>query len=245
MKGKMFGCVTCTFNPIVGCLHGCKYCWARQLALTKLKHTKKYGDGFYPKLWKPAFKRKFKPDDFVFVSDMGDLFGWWVPPERIEQVFKHIKKFPKTTFLLLTKNPERYRSIKITVNCVCGATVESDIDHKVSGARPPESRLLHMIMVKHKRKMISIEPIMRFNMRRFVNWLREIKPEFVYVGLDNYNNHLPEPSIEEIDNLIRELEQFTKVYVKESVEHRRMGLKITMSEGISGVGYTIEKEIEE
>jgi len=42
-----------------------------------------------------------------------------------------------------------------------------------------------------------------------------IQPEFVAVGYDNYNNHLPEPPLEITENLIHGLEAYEiKVYRK-------------------------------
>ena len=55
---------------------------------------------------------RFKEGEFVFVQDMSDLFAGIVPEEYIQRVMGHIQKFPKTTFLLLTKNPNRYREFE-------------------------------------------------------------------------------------------------------------------------------------
>jgi len=88
---KMFPFVTKTWNPITGCLHGCKYCWAHSLN---------------------ELYRRFRSGDFVFVTDMGDLFGKWVDVEWIIKVFRVIKAHPEATFLLLTKNPQRYLGLE-------------------------------------------------------------------------------------------------------------------------------------
>ncbi len=47
-KRKMFNIVTATWNPISGCLYNCVYCWARELAITKLRNTQRYAKGFKP-----------------------------------------------------------------------------------------------------------------------------------------------------------------------------------------------------
>jgi DNA repair photolyase len=99
----MFGMVTETWNPITGCLHNCVYCWARRLALTRLRNTRRYRDGFKPRLNEEEFRRRFN-GGVVFVSDMGDMWGEWVPDEWIRRVLNHIRRFPNTRFLFLTKN---------------------------------------------------------------------------------------------------------------------------------------------
>ncbi len=126
---RMFRHVTTTWNPIVGCKHLCVYCWARRLAVTKLRHLPQYKDGFETsKLVENAFKKRFKPGEFVFVSDMGDMFGSWVPSEWILKVINYIRRFPRTTFLFLTKNPSRYHEFIdiMPENTVLGTTIETD-----------------------------------------------------------------------------------------------------------------------
>ncbi len=47
---KMFNIVSRTWNPVTGCLHFCRYCWARRLAETKLRNKRRYADGFKPRI---------------------------------------------------------------------------------------------------------------------------------------------------------------------------------------------------
>lgn len=76
MPSKMFPFITRTWNPLGGeCKHGCRYCWARKLAADE-KMAKHQGE---PRLYRRELEREFKPGDFVFVCDMLDLFGDWVP----------------------------------------------------------------------------------------------------------------------------------------------------------------------
>jgi DNA repair photolyase len=206
---RMFPFITATWNPLGGeCLHHCSYCWARKLAERNM--FKKYRGK--PRIVEHELKRAFKESDFVFVCDMNDLFGHWVPAKIIDAILLCIRKSP-ATFLLLTKNPARYAEFKIPENCVCGATIESDIGYELSG--PPENaRLEAMTLLQHPRKMISIEPIMRFS-PNFIRRILSIQPEFVAVGYDNYHNGLTEPPLELTEMLIHGLEAYgIKVYRK-------------------------------
>lgn len=47
----------------------------------------------------------------IFVGDMCDLFGAWVPPEWIEDVFEACQAAPQHNYLFLTKNPKRYAQL--------------------------------------------------------------------------------------------------------------------------------------
>jgi len=213
------------FNPLGGeCKYYCKYCWAQgPKGLVNKYDMKKYcGE---PYLVEKELNRKFKPDDFVFVCDMCDLFGWWVPHEFIERVLDFIRNSP-ATFLLLTKNPRRYKEFNIPENCVCGATVESDEVYEGTKAPFPCDRLYELATLKHPRKMISIEPIMWFNLDLFIEAILSIMPAFVAVGYDNYNNNLLEPSLTKTKNLIEVLEaKGIKVYRKTLREAKVCGWK--------------------
>lgn len=102
-----------TWNPVTGCLHGCRYCYARSIA-TRFRGTKAYPDGFAPSLREDrlGIPKKWKKGRRIFVCSMADLFGDWVPDEWIEKVFDACKAAPQHTYFFLTKNPSRYENLK-------------------------------------------------------------------------------------------------------------------------------------
>jgi DNA repair photolyase len=132
-NGKMFNIVTATWNPVSGCLYNCNYCWARDLATTKLKNAHRYSQGFKPRLNESEFKSRFGKGDLIFVSDMGDLFGNFVQSEWIKQVLEHIRRFPEADFLFMTKNPQRYHDFLpyMPKNAILGVTIETNNDEIV------------------------------------------------------------------------------------------------------------------
>jgi DNA repair photolyase len=219
-SSKMFPFITKTWNPLGGeCLHNCVYCWAKKLS--KKYNMKKYMGK--PTLNTKELNKNFTKDDFVFVCDMTDLFGVWVPIEIIQAILDCIAK-SSAKFLLLTKNPIRYRYFNIPENAVAGTTIETDMTLDDSQAPPVGLRIAVMESLKQcftpKHTMISIEPIKHFS-REFAQSIISGKPDFVAVGYDNYNNNLIEPSLENTILLIKELENAgIKVYKKTLREAR-------------------------
>lgn len=208
---RMFHFITETWNPVKGCEHDCYYgkCWANLLAMHKLRNTEKYSEGFSPGFFPRELDKKFRDGDIIFVCSMGDMFGRWVPDEWIGGVFARIRKFPKTTFLLLTKNPMRYRALAIPTNCMVGATIETNrkIPEDISEAPQPSERLEAMKKLNHPNKFLCIEPIMDFDLEEFFTQIMEIKNlKRVAVGYDNYSIGLPEPPLKKTLKLIEKLE---------------------------------------
>ncbi len=208
----MFDMINATWNPVVGCLHWCSYCWARRLAETKLKNVERYRDGFKPKLVEKELNRRFHKK-YVFAVDMGDLFGDWVPSEWILKVIEAIKNSPSSYFLFLTKNPKRYMEFLdfYPENVVLGSTIETNRDYSVSKAPPTFERYKYMVDLPVEKKLVSIEPIMDFDSETFVQWIRDINPVMVHIGYDNYHNNLAEPSLAKVKELIQQLSAFTNV----------------------------------
>lgn len=220
---RMFKTITRTWNPVVGCYHDCVYCWARRLAEAKLKDTPRYKDGFVPKLIEKELDARFKSDEFVFVSDMGDLLGDWVDSSWIHQVLDTIAKWPETTFLLQTKNPSRFLDFVLPPNVYAGATIETDVWYPdISKAPQPFSRYRAMSKLpSDTRKFVSIEPIMDFALGSFLDWITNIKPDIIEVGADNYRHNLPEPPWWKVERLLEGLRQVCPD-VKEKVGLERL-----------------------
>jgi DNA repair photolyase len=152
---------------------------------------------------------------------MGDMFADFTPTEWIKQVFDHIRKFPEADFLFMTKNPRRYLELLpyIPQNAILGATIETTCDEivqtdKVSNAPLPSQRYEAMKELDCKRKIVSIEPVMDFDIKTFQKWIEEINPFIVYVGYDNYCHKLREPPLKQTMDLMEKLSETSLVIKK-------------------------------
>ncbi len=140
-----------SWNPVVGCSHGCPYCYA-----------KKINDRFkmIPDFTKPVFfperiyePMKEKKPSTIFVGSMCDIFSDGVSQTWIHHIIETVKNCPRHTFMFLTKKPENYKYFQWPRNAWLGTTIET-----------------HLIKIMRyvglmtgntcNKKFISIEPIL-------------------------------------------------------------------------------------
>ena len=105
-----------------------------------------------------------------------------------------------------------------------GTTIESNRDFDISSAPSIWHRVNPMIAIKGYKKMVSIEPIMDFDLEKLVEYIRRIGPEFVSIGADSKGHGLPEPSADKVKALITELKAITEVKLKSNLT--RLGIAI-------------------
>lgn len=69
------------------------------------------------------------------------------------------------------------------------------------------------------RTMISIEPILDFQLEVFTKWIKDIDPDFVSIGANSNNRvDLPEPQGCEIKDLYENIKDFTEVKLKKNLK---------------------------
>jgi protein gp37 len=169
-------------------------------------------------------EKEFKTDlgkgNFIFVGSSCDMFAEGVPDDWIYKVLAYCKLYPANTYLFQTKNPKRFEDFfNYPDNSVFGTTIETNRENNLNKAPRRDLRMAWMCgsFLLCKRKMVTIEPVMDFDVSILAHWIEKIRPEWVNVGADSKNHKLPEPSKFKIDNLIGALEKFTKVKRKDNL----------------------------
>jgi len=140
-----------------------------------------------------------------------------IPAMWIEDILRHCNE-ADNRYLFQTKNPERFLDKWIFPPLtMLGVTLETNRRYNsISKAPIPYNRAYALAHVA-KPTMISIEPIMDFDLDVMVLWIDAIKPEFVSIGADSGNNHLPEPSAENLKALMNKLQGVTEIRQKNNL----------------------------
>jgi protein gp37 len=172
-----------SWNPVTGCQHGCRYCYARDIA--ERFFAQKFVPSLIPEVLAAPLNcapPKEAATDVgyknIFTCSMADLFGKWVPKEWIEAVLDVACKAPQWNFLMLTKNPQRLSEFDFPDNVWLGTTV--DCQARVVAAEQA------MALGKAAVKWVSIEPMLEpieMDFRLF-NW--------VVIGGASRSNRTPE-----------------------------------------------------
>jgi hypothetical protein len=208
-KGNMYPWVSHTYNVIKGkCPHGCSYCYMKVFRQPELHLDSK------------ELKVDLGEGNFIFVGSSCDMWAEAIPSHWIELVLEKCQAH-SNRYLFQSKNPERFHAYALTFpyRSVFGTTIESNLA-EVGSAPLPYLRYQAMRdMPGHK--MVSIEPVMEFDLFTMVKWIQEIAPDFVSIGADSKGHHLPEPTPDKLNRLIEELARFTGVRVKDNLRRLR------------------------
>lgn len=222
-KGNMYSFITHTWNPIKGkCFHDCIYCYMK-----KWKGKKKseiYASGKPPRLDEKEFKADLGSGNYIFVVSGTDMWGDWIPENRISRILAYNRLFPENTYLYQTKNTGRfhYYQSQFPEKTILCTTVETNCFYeKIMGNTIlPYERLQALMFLKENhnyKTMITIEPILKFH-DYFIELIKMCNPDFINIGADSQGHNLPEPAPEKVKELIIALrEAGYKVHLKSNL----------------------------
>ena len=121
-------------------------------------------DPFYPRFWTerledikreplPWFHRGKDLRKGIFVCDMGELFGDWIPQRWQDDIFGIIKLHSQHRFYLLTKQPQNLVKFSpFPENCWVGVTATNRDTYTLA--------IYHLGRIKAPIKFISFEPLL-------------------------------------------------------------------------------------
>jgi len=229
-----------TWNPITGCLNGCEYCYARKLANGRCKplYNKNWRniapgcqvtDPFSPRVWPKRlaelhqvkvwtqgrttqiarFEQSAKG---IFVCDMGELFGPWLPSDWTQSVMDTMAGCPQHRFYLLTKQPQELsRWSPFPANCWVGV---SAWDHAsfVNACH-------HLQFVDAAVKFISLEPLLEWKVGIYAgDFAKGAGVSWVIIGAQTKPAVIP--SREWVEDIIEKCHIcHVSVFLKESLRY--------------------------
>jgi hypothetical protein len=215
-----------TWNPFKGCRFDCTYCgpsFQQQSKRQKQLCGKCYK--YAPHCHEDRLT-KIPSASIVFVCGNGDI-SFCPPPftRRImDAVAQHKSRNAQKAFYFQSKRPEYFEQFlsRLPKNVILVTTLETNRDagyEAVSKAPPPTERYRQFKELEYPRKVVTIEPVMGFDEDVFPQWIIDLKPEYVWLGLNSKPKvKLPEPSPQKLRKLV-------KVLVRAGIEVRGKELR--------------------
>jgi len=212
--GNMYDFVTHTWNPIKGrCSHDCSYCYMDRFWKMMPDDTLRLDE--------KELKTKLGKDKFIFVGSSTDMWANDIPDDWILSVLEQCSN-SDNKYLLQSKNPARFlKFIKyLPKQTILGTTIETNRNYFSSKAPTAKYRAyaLNNLFGYTFQRMITIEPILDFDLNAFIALIKLAKPYWVNIGADSGRHNLPEPSYAKVKKLITELSKFTEVRKKRNLE---------------------------
>lgn len=200
-----------TWNPVVGCNFLCIYCdksFQKQMRRQMRRCFKCY---LYTPHFHPERLNRLPNSKIIFVCGFSDVAH--AKEEWLEQILEVIEQNTSKTFYIQTKDPAVYQKFDFPDNVLKGVTLETNLDkyhspslfvdyESISKAPKPSERIKRISEVDY----ITVEPVLDFS-EEFASIIAEFSPIFVYIGYDNHNCHLPEPTVKKTVELTEELKR--------------------------------------
>ena len=210
-KGDMYKFVNYTWNPIKGkCLHDCSYCYMKQIN---------------PNANPPRLA------EYELNTDLGcgrAMFAEDIPSEWIARVldycYQNRNMLLPNAYLLQSKTPKRFLEFinhPIMERVIFCTTIETNRFYPEIMNKAPriEERVEAMEEIARlgRPTMVTAEPLMQFDHEEMVSFIRRCSPKLVNIGRNSCRRIvLPEPTQEEVQQLIAELKSFANVSVKDN-----------------------------
>jgi hypothetical protein len=209
-KGNMYDWVSHTWNTVKGkCPHDCSYCYMKQKGKQRpVRFDEK------------ELNTDLGIGNSVFIGSSCDMFANGIPEEWILRTMNHARRF-KNRYLYQSKNPKRMyylREMFGDLDAIC-TTIETNRIYPdfMGTAMNPDDRAYWLSQFPFNR-LLTIEPIMDFDLKEMINLVKMCNPVQVNIGADSCDSDLPEPTKFKIIELIIALSEFTQVKEKRNIK---------------------------
>ena len=164
----------------------------------------------------------------IFICEGTDICSSVLKDEDIRRILDHCHQYPRHTFWVQSKNPERllrFNDHGIWEHAYIGTTLESDLElgsqyMGFAPSRTDRAKAMQAIAASGIKTYTTLEPLMKFSSAgNFAAMVKQCNPEFVFIGRESLRRvKVPEPFRYEVFALRAEIEKFTRVIMKENAE---------------------------
>ncbi len=164
----------------------------------------------------------------IFICEGTDICSSVLKDEDIRRILDHCHQYPRHTFWVQSKNPERllrFNDHGIWEHAYIGTTLESDLElgsqyMGFAPSRTDRAKAMQAIAVSGIKTYTTLEPLMKFSSAgNFAAMVKQCNPEFVFIGRESLRRvKVPEPFRYEVFALRAEIEKFTRVIMKDNAK---------------------------
>jgi len=198
-SGRMYK-DTKAWNPFVGCEYQCTYCkpsYQKVVAWNGRMRGCDECQTYTPHEHEERLSR-IPREKTIFVCSNGDIS--FARKGFMEKVFEAMRldKRKDRIWLVQSKAPscfQKYLSF-LPRNTYLLTTLETNRDEgydKISQAPKPSKRYKDFLSLKWDNKIVTVEPIMDFDLDPFVKWIKTIEPSVVFIGNNSHQKRVPIP----------------------------------------------------
>lgn len=163
--------------------------------------------------------------NFIFVGSGTDAWAFDIPPGWITRFLDYCNQF-NNNYLFQSKDPSRFWEFMghpVMQKSVLCTTIETNVFYPDIVRNAPNTRKRAQAMQKlanlGMRTCVTCEPLVKFDLPEMVELIRMCSPRQVNIGRNSRQDiTLPEPTKNEVQALITELQKFTRVVVKSNAK---------------------------
>ena len=225
-----------TVNPVKGlCPVACSYCYARRM-YKRFKWNPQIQ--YDPKAWISGVDiNDVKTPSRIFVGSTFELFGDWVKPEWLMDIFKVVRLFPEHTFIFLTKRPDRLSTIRFPDNVWIGVSAV-DEKHFLEACQ-------YLSFINAKTKFISFEPLQESVVPKvpIEAHLKTTDIGWVIIGQQTPHSNKTEPNLVWISEIVDAADSINiPVFLKNNLENILPPIAPFVTNPLRGIEFGIRQE---